>query len=767
MTTKKNLVKQVLMSTLTAGIFAFSFSSCSDDLDSPNAGANDQQAPEGAQTELLEAYGLTFKNFISESDVVILDADTTQLSISKAYAEKMGITSFVNHPMGIWHRVENLPYIRKATGEKLVGDRFIVDVVPATIAEVMGDKQVNLRSDIYVNNDTRAVKTRAAGSDIPEYAAKYIDENEVLHPAYVHMTDPYGYDKKSHTADEQPSAAQTRAAASGVYQYMSADELAGGQTRWGCNNRIISFKDNLEHQFDFPLGKGSKDSLYVKVSTDLEFGLNYFITLNGGMKWNWCIPTPYLKKFEAGIDGNIGFKAELSLGWEKKWELKKDKWREQLFTFSGYTFTFFVGPIPVAITSSPHLDIAMDGEVGGGINMSFNYEYANTFKGGFGWADGQGFYGITDFQEKKNEFDMDPLCITIAGKAGIGLYLACDLKIYGLAGPKLGVGPRLGGEFELALSPYKQEASLKAKIGLSINAVIGAKVDILGYEIADKSLTFQLAGPWTLWKYNWELEKDEEIHKSPEAKKEESKMLSLMPKFRQALDKAVNGNFGPDYNLLANMLMTLKGYTYQQAEEDILKYTLKRFPSFETDENILQLEAKLRLCVTEYANALSPKYNAIMGEKSWQEIQPELKQSPAYEKYSNYFKDFRVSLDLDLIRKQFVKEHDREPANVQKDIMTLVGYMQHYAKIYCQNNPSFMKRYDPTIVPYLIKYGNKGITEVDRERAAYETLLLLKVWYGNTDFTKINWNEYVHTSAASQIRWAYSQCEDNMVRFGH
>ena len=45
MTTKKNLVKQVLMSTLTAGIFAFSFSSCSDDLEL-------DQAPVNPETEL-------------------------------------------------------------------------------------------------------------------------------------------------------------------------------------------------------------------------------------------------------------------------------------------------------------------------------------------------------------------------------------------------------------------------------------------------------------------------------------------------------------------------------------------------------------------------------------------------------------------------------------------------------------------------------------------------------------------------------------------
>ena len=136
------------MSIAAAGIFTFSFSSCSDEIDSPNTGVNDQQAPDGARTELLEAYGLTFENFINEDDVIIIDADTTQLSVSKAYADKMGITSFVNHPMGIWHKMSNLPYIRKATSEKLIGDRYILNVVPATVAEIMGEKKMNLQTNI-------------------------------------------------------------------------------------------------------------------------------------------------------------------------------------------------------------------------------------------------------------------------------------------------------------------------------------------------------------------------------------------------------------------------------------------------------------------------------------------------------------------------------------------------------------------------------------------------------------------------------------------
>ena len=68
------LVTKVLMSTLTAGIFVFGFSSCTDDNDT--LGGNGQQPiPPGAKTEMIEAYGLTFHNFIHDDDVTILNAD--------------------------------------------------------------------------------------------------------------------------------------------------------------------------------------------------------------------------------------------------------------------------------------------------------------------------------------------------------------------------------------------------------------------------------------------------------------------------------------------------------------------------------------------------------------------------------------------------------------------------------------------------------------------------------------------------------------------
>lgn len=185
-----------------------------------------------------------------------------------------------------------------------MGDRFIIDVVPATVAEIMGDKKVNLQTDIYVNPDAGAVRTRAAGSNIPEYAAKYVDERNVVHPAVVHLTDPYGYDKGYHTQDDRPSASQTRAAASGEYQYMTAEEMAGGKTRWGVKKHLLAFHNELKKDFKLA-AKGSKDSVYVKFGSEVDFELNYFLTLEGGVKWAGILPSPYLEKFETGVDGHF------------------------------------------------------------------------------------------------------------------------------------------------------------------------------------------------------------------------------------------------------------------------------------------------------------------------------------------------------------------------------------------------------------------------------------------------------------------------------
>ena len=91
--------------------------------------------------------------------------------------------------------------------------------------------------------------------------------------------------------------------------------------------------------------------------------------------------------------------------------------------------------------------------------------------------------------------------------------------IYGVAGPEVAVGPRLGAEAELTVSPfaenYDELVNFTAEVGLTVNAVVGAKLEVLGYKLGEFTKTIELAGPWTLSgeKHAWFDKVSDNIHK--------------------------------------------------------------------------------------------------------------------------------------------------------------------------------------------------------------------------------------------------------------
>ena len=124
--------------------------------------------------------------------------------------------------MGIWQAVDQLPYARKTTEERLVGDRYILKVQNTTIAELIGDKSAQLSTSVYVNNEPQAL-TRAAANGPSTFGDKYVDENGIIHPAVIHLTDPDGYDQAYHNETDKP-APRLRAARQGRYDYITAEE---------------------------------------------------------------------------------------------------------------------------------------------------------------------------------------------------------------------------------------------------------------------------------------------------------------------------------------------------------------------------------------------------------------------------------------------------------------------------------------------------------------------------------------------------------------
>ncbi|MBO7578609.1 MAG: hypothetical protein J6T43_06465 [Prevotella sp.] len=569
MKTEKKMVKSVFMSIMTAVLFTFAFTACSDDLE--GNGADGSPASASAGSSALEAYGLTFETFDNENDVQILNADTTEISVSKAYADKLGITSFVNHPMGIWHKMSQLPYIRKAKAEKLVGDRYILTVEPATVAEIIGDKKVNLQTDIYVNSDAESIQTRAAGCNIPGYAAKYIDTNNVIHPAVVHLTDPYGYKEDYHTGDEQPEATETRAAQSGEYKYMTAEELLG-ETRWSISKRLLGVDTEVKRNFKFA-AKDSKDSVQVNFKAGVNFELNYFLTLEGGLKWSGILPEPYVEKFETGVDGSFGLDASVEFAFEKKLDLG-DKLKFELAKFNGYSFTFWVGPVPILISIDPNIFMKFDGSISGKVSTGFKYEYGNEFMGGARYTDGRGWEGMGYFRETANKFSIIPPRVAFKYTCGMGIFLGADITIYKCAGPELAIGPHLGGELNATFKPIEAQTAedlvdLNGKIMLNIDAELGAKLTLLGYKLAEATVTIPLAGPWTLMKFP----SDGTEHKVGDTNGVASLPPSATPwpNFYQKMERGICGKaYKEDMKKVMSMLKEMYNYDDATAHQMII-----------------------------------------------------------------------------------------------------------------------------------------------------------------------------------------------------
>ena len=166
---------------------------------------------------------------------------------------------------------------------------------------------------------------------------------------------------------------------------------------------------------------------------------------------------------------------------------------------------------------------------------------------------------------------------------------------------------------------------------------------------------------WVLFKYPFDPEKDEAIHESPAEKKEAELVKTQMPKFLEVLAviQQKNPSYYTEYVYLLNMMMTMKRWSHEQAEEEFLKQLIKDMPYFETTstENMLTLMAGVQPRILKFYQDLEPKYKAFMGEQSWKEVQATLQGSPALEKYNNYFyRNFARRYFRSLIRNFSLRE---------------------------------------------------------------------------------------------------------------
>ena len=729
MKTKKILVNTMFKNILTAGalafVMAFVFTACSDELANDNSEPEAGEVPAGADTRLLEAYGLMYTDFDNEDDVQILNADTTEIAVSKQLAQKLGITSFVGHPMGIWQAVDQLPYARKATEERLVGNTYILKVQTATVAELIGEKDAQLSTALYVNNEPQAL-TRAASNGFSAFGAKYVDQTGTIHPAVIHLTDPYGYDQQHHNETDEP--ALTRSACSNDhYDYITADEMVAAKTRASMHVNVLSIHDKLTFRHKFEMQGAPTDTIVVSGQVPIDYDLNYFMTLQGGVKWDGWLPSLYVKKFETGLDGDFSFNPEAYLSFAARAELPKDMQRLNLATFGQYTFTFVVGVVPVCITVKPALYLKFTANAEGAVRVGFKYDYASQFKAGIRYEDGWSV--IKDFEELKNKFEFIRPEANFTANAGIGFYLGVDVLVYGVAGPQVGVGPELSAKasatYRLMEEDPAKRFDFNANVDLKVKAFAGAKISLLGYELAQWSTESELAGPWTIFKYP----SDGSEHKDPDKQKQEDKnafwkdkVLPMLSTLSAATDLYEN------YERLINELVDMDELTRQDAISVIANYVLVN-----QDINTIDLNdynKKLHLW-SKYLSILydtHDRYVSFVRVRNMSEIIDMVQASEQFQLYNKGVSGWAQCIEYDKISEEFEKMYGRQPEQTAGDVKKVLSMTLAYSELYYKN------QYDvSTAYSYLMNHVyecNRWASKAVQKRAAYETILLWKKGYG-------------------------------------
>lgn len=547
MATKRNLVKSMFMSIATAGIFSFSFvfTSCNDDeiLEGAEWAPDMEQEYNGP---LLEPYGLSFYDFVTGNDVTILNADTTEIAVNKALADKLGIQSFLGHPMGIWDHPEHRAYLRRATKEKLEGDRYILHVTQSSIAEVLAgnDKEIKMSTELYVNTDPASTRTRALENNTPEYAARYIDENNVLHPMAITFKRAEG---------DQIALTRNSAAENNIYGTYLPEHLLGMQNdpatrawwndlwkgvkdvfgtvgyafekvayateewfkakteelekylhentaydiNWDGHNTLINIESSLEKKIPFQCGEDSNDTINVYVKAPVKFNLNYNIVLQaeGSM-----VAIPHLSRFEASVDGRFNFEPEIRLGFDGKLELPDDKQKLKLAELDGFSVVFTIGYVPFTVDFNPSMFLKFKAEVGGRATVGVKYEFDSWFKGGIAY-DGSP-RGINDSKVTKSKVRFLKPSAEFSAEAGVGLMLGCEMIIDKVAGPEIAIGPNLSASADLTLAPFEKDpVNFEASVDFKFSGEAGAKLKLWKWELGDWSVGLDFGLNKNIFKY--------------------------------------------------------------------------------------------------------------------------------------------------------------------------------------------------------------------------------------------------------------------------
>jgi hypothetical protein len=394
----------------------------------------------------------------------------------------------------------------------------VLKVVRSSVAEVTHGQEMALNTGIYYN-PTRMVSrsglTRASEGN-PE-ADKYIDDNNVIHPAAItvqrRVDDGSNAPRRSRMTrgDDGNSATFTieelytnpPSGANGWFDWLEDvwDKVVEKTSyNWNDNKKITLLHTNsmISKDIKFNAGPEKGDTISLRFRCPIEFDLDYTLNIrSSGSIATAFVPIPsYLETY---IDGYFEANPQLRIGFSKKVTLPKDKERITLFSFSGVGFTFMIGPVPLTIDLDPSVYLKFTSTLMGDAYFGVQYDIATKFKAGVKY-DGS-WSGIADGEKLKDEFSFINPKVSLRYIGGVGLYFGVDVIIEKVAGPSFNVGPQVMVDAQLSyqIGDDRVNASIEGKAGIGGEA--GAKIKIFGFEVAEWHSYFDIGPQWTIFKY--------------------------------------------------------------------------------------------------------------------------------------------------------------------------------------------------------------------------------------------------------------------------
>lgn len=438
-------------------LFASSmFVSCSNDDD-------ENITPEEETTE--GPIVLSYDTFYDEDDVIIASADTTTISVSRDYLNTMDYKFNLKGdtvPVTIWRTVDTAPFIRNVIATKEQGDRLILTTVSGDLGDVLGDCDMELDTEIFVDFSQSRLMSR--GGTMTDNYNRYVDTDGIIHPAVIILEEE---------GDEGMVDAASRSSRSGKVYY-TAEDIAKSNADFRIINVNTTLKDFSK---DFKDGD-SKLTLYIK---DTNVKAVAGLRINISTKWF------SLKKFECAAYGDFGLGFTSGIEASHTFEAEKE---ETIAKFNCFTAVFWVGPVPIAITSDAGILFKANAE----LTASCHFEARTEFNAGYDtgvYYSGSWYARNTAKADAKAYFTVvEPLAVE--AKASAGLEVFANLKLYGCAGPGITFGPTVKTDLNANIDALAHKLHYDTSGTLEVGGTLSAEIKIWKWKLASWSKDYKV-----------------------------------------------------------------------------------------------------------------------------------------------------------------------------------------------------------------------------------------------------------------------------------